>query len=355
MKHGNASFILQMLFIFCCLTMLFAPSSADAKIVFIYNGSIYVMNDDGSGIRRLTDNQFWEWEPRWSPDGTQIAFERNLEKDRQKWQLFLMNADGTNQQQLTHNGDGEKNGAPAWSPDGQHLAFASNRGGRLEIHVMDLQNRTVKKLTGIEKESGSYSPDWSPDGKQIVYGRFVRKPAGLSHKNIYVMDSDGKNQRPLLPDPPENAPSLFRSYPHWAPDGKQILFLESREKQGQKVKRFVIQRENGRRTEIDMNPKIGGSWVGSGACWMDNGRAILFSAGRLDVPEKEEYHDIYRYEIEGGKLRRLTKHRYHDIQPDWVEGPLPVSPLGKLPTCWAEMKTLYGLKMFAKNQKSTAP
>lgn len=258
-------FIMQIL-IPCCLLLLFVQNTTDAKIVYRAYGSIYVMNDDGSGKRRLTDNQFWESYPRWSPDGTRIAFQRNLEKDTQKFQLFIMNADGTNQQQLTHSGEGDKNGAPAWSPDGRYLAFKSIRSGRLEIYVMDLESRETKQLTDSEgkKGSGSYSPDWSPNGEEIVYGTFVPSREGLSHKTVWVMSADGQNQRPFVPDPDARGELLFRSYPRWSPDGEQVLFLESRGGLERHIKRFVILSKSGKKKEIDIDEKIGGEWAGAG-------------------------------------------------------------------------------------------
>ncbi len=354
MIHANTSFISQpstRCLILCLLILLFVPRGADAKITFSAYGSIYVMNDDGSGRRRLTDNQFWEFGPSWSPDGTQIAFERSLEKDIQKCQLFIMNADGTNQQQLTHTGKTNRN--PTWSPDGQYLAFNSDRNGDTEIYVMDLENRTVKQLTGLQKNSGSHEAHWSPDGKEFVYTRFISVPAGLHPVNIWIMSADGTNQRPLLPDPAPGDPLAFRVYPHWSPDGKQILYLESKGQLEDPVKRFIIQRKNGVKRRIDITKKIGGDWVGSGLCWMDDGRAFLFSAGRLDVPKAKEHHDIYRYEIEDGKLRRLTTHPSNDIQPDWVQGALPVSPQGKLPMQWGDIKAVYDVEVALEVEKQT--
>lgn len=354
MKLINTS---RLLCVIICLICCCLVCSVNAKIVFNYNGSLYVMNDNGRNIRRLTDNQFSEDSPRWSPDGTKIAFERSLEKDIQKYQLFIMNADGTNQQQLTDNNEGDQNGRPAWSPDGQHMAFKSNRSGRSEIHIMHFQSRKVTQLTGIEEETGSSTSDWSPDGKEIVYGRSVSRGGGLSHKGIWIMSADGKNQEPFLLDPPANAPSLFRSYPCWAPDGQRILFIESRGAAEQRVKRFVIQHRNGPRTEIDINEKIGGRWVGSGARWMDGGRAILFSAGRLDVPEKDHFHNIYQYEIATGKLRRLTaptKFPYNESAPDWIAGPLPVSRQDKLPMQWGNIKAVYGIKTSSEKENHTS-
>ena len=342
MKHTYISTALHMLIhsALCCLIFLFiVVNVAEAKIVFASNG-ICVMNDDGSSKRRLTE-EFDRW-PCWSPDGKQIAFVRYDENDTQKSEVFIMNANGTNQQQLTHSGG--ISGMPAWSPDGKHLLFDSNRSGKLEIYVMVLESRTIKQLTGVGKPHHAVAPDWSPDGKEILYEKFISRGIGLSHKNIWVMSADGTNNRPLLPDPVAEDPPIFRAGPEWSPDGQQILYHESTEGFGQRIHRFVIQRRVGVKKRIDIiKEKIGGEWVGSGECWMDDGRAILFSAGLLDDPKKE-HHDIYRYEIATQRLRRLTRDPKWDTNPDWVEGALPVSPQGKLPTQWGEMKTVYGVE-----------
>ena len=157
MKRIN---IFHLLCMVVCLTCCYLLRSVNAKIVYIYNGSIYVMNDNSRNIRRLTGNQFYEGYPRWSPDGTQIAFHRFLDKkNTQIYQLFIMDADGTNQQQLTHSNNAkERIGFPEWSPDGKQIVFDSNRSGRDEIYVMNLQSRKTTQLTGIEKGTGSYTP-----------------------------------------------------------------------------------------------------------------------------------------------------------------------------------------------------
>ena len=349
MKYAKRFFISQLLI--CLPLLLSVQNTADAKIVYVSDGNIYVMNDNGGSKRRITDTPWRDRSPRWSPDGKQIAFQRSLSEDTEKYELFLMNADGTTPQQLTDSGG--SSGFPTWSPDGTHLAYQLRHGRSTEIYVMDLERRTIKQLTGIEKPHSPTAPDWSPDGKEIIYEKLISNFAGvlkvifgvaggIALKNIWGMSADGTNQRPLVPELTIEVGAVFRHTPRWSPDGQRILYHESRRALEDVATHFVIlHRRNGKTTEIDIKAKIGGEWIVSGKCWMDNGRAILFSAGRPGMPEKE-HHDIYRYEIATGQLTRLTHHSRQEIEPDWIEGPLPVAPQGKLSTQWGQIKRARG-------------
>ena len=64
------------------------------------NANVYVMNADGTGVTRLTDDPFGDWRPAWSPDGTQIAFESDRDESVFDRDVFVMNADGSNQRRL---------------------------------------------------------------------------------------------------------------------------------------------------------------------------------------------------------------------------------------------------------------
>ena len=306
----------------------------DAKIVFCVDGHIYVMNDDGSRRRRLMHNTTaTERYPRWSPDGTKIAFTRYMDRTKRQTtgEVFIMNADGTDPQRLTHNN--VLDNTPSWSPDGTQIAFSSSRSGVWEVFVIELATRAVTQLT----DALSSTPDWSPDGTQIAFERFIKIPNGINPKTIYVMDADGQHQRPVLPDPPLDGPPMFRYFPRWSADGQHILFYEGQWFKEGDVLQLIVQQVGGSKKEItDINDRLGNNFLIAGASWMENDHAILFSLMLMD--KSTPNYNLYRYTFDTRGLRRLTRDPSDEKWPDWTEGALSVSPHGKLTTQWAEIK-----------------
>jgi Tol biopolymer transport system component len=167
---------------------------------------VYAINADGSNERELTTNDAWEYGMSWSPDSTQIVFGTDREGS---WQIYTMNADGSDQKPLPNPADGN---APAWSPDGKQIVFVSDRHGEDEIYVMaaDGSNQTRLTANSIWEDN----PQWSPDGRQIV---FTSRPEGAD--NILVMDADGTHVRNITQS---SGGEMYLSA--WSPDGKTILY-----------------------------------------------------------------------------------------------------------------------------------
>jgi Tol biopolymer transport system component len=185
--------------------LLYRPAS---KLAYDY-GEIYTMNFNGSSLAALTDTGRNSG-PAWSPDGTKIAFESYRDGN---WEIYLMNADGSGLTRLTNNSSYDLN--PSWSPGGDKIIFDSERDGDGEIYVMNADGSSVTQLTN--NTAGDANPDFSPDGTKVV---FVSYRTGTAH--IFVMNADGSSQVNLTA-------SAGGGYePAWSPDGAKIAFSTSR-------------------------------------------------------------------------------------------------------------------------------
>ncbi len=181
-------------------------SSEGTKIAFVKytegrkSSQIYTANYDGSEWKQLTEGQYYNWTPRWSPDGQKLLFEttRNDNPDTHVKNggyrdIYVMDRNGQNQISLTGNSYGHH---PSWSPDGKSIAYMSHgESGKANIFVMRADGSSKQNISkGITRDS---EPVWSPDGQWIAFTRTANTFPAQETMDIWIMKSDGTEQRPV--------------------------------------------------------------------------------------------------------------------------------------------------------------
>lgn len=330
------------------LTLLFVATST-AKIVFNVsdhiNSSIYVMDDVGGNIKRITDNTNSDWKPRWSPNGRQIAFARDTTPNdgSVKPYVYIMNTDGTSARQIS-NYTGYILDL-AFSPDGKKIIYNTTLLGirLIDLNMIDLDNIQPQVLTGTH----IYHLDWSPDGKQIVY---VNDDHGVIEKNLWLVDADGENSITWTEPDPEKG-TMNRLHPKWSPDGKKLLYTESdtivkiKELEDGRRSistqyagsfRYIIQNIDDRAIQILNIPD---NFAPISVDWMDGQKYVLFCAYDFDEYKitHQTHPKIYKYDIASEEVTFLAD----GSNADWHGGAMSVSPVGKHTLRWGELKESY--------------
>lgn len=193
------------------------------QLCFTYQGNLWTVPAEGGPATRLTANDSYDSNPRWSPDGKWIAFNSDREGGSQ---IFLIPSFGGPARQVTfHSTPAE---VSDWFPDGKSLLVTTTRDTlRSSIYRLDVLSGRLKRL--VKDDSKCLYPSLSPDGQWLAYTRgalvdTIRKGyRGSANYDIFVGPVDGSAAPTRLTDSDRND-----MWPVWGADNRTVYFTSER-------------------------------------------------------------------------------------------------------------------------------
>jgi dipeptidyl aminopeptidase/acylaminoacyl peptidase len=267
-------------------------------------------------------------EPRLSPDGGTVAFVVwRIDREEQDYRsaIWLTSADGSTPPRQFTSGE-RRDSSPRWSPDGSQLAFTSSRGEAKtsQLYVIPAAGGEARKLTDLKEDPSELA--WSPDGSRIAFCARVRDEAyeeeddrkrrprrftrlnykldnvgwtGDRRQHLFVVPADGSEEPKQLTDG-----DFEHSSPAWSPDGSRLAFVSARSdfwdiELASDV--YVMAADGGEPRQLTRSD--GGC---EGLVWSPDGSQIAFAytPGTLDWPH---HGQIAVVPAEGGEMRLLTE------------------------------------------------
>jgi tricorn protease len=182
-----------------------SPSTRRAAISS--HGEIFSIATERGEVQRVTESPWRDQEPQWSPDGKWIAF---LSDQSGREEIWMADELGHGLKKLTDI-DSEK-APPVWSPDSKSVLVS---GSDHQVHMVNVETGSDEVVASNEKGDIS-SPEFSPDGKWISYD----KEDSLGRSHVFVKQLAGGLEHMITAEG-----ILISSSAKWTPDGKKLVFI----------------------------------------------------------------------------------------------------------------------------------
>ncbi len=275
------------------------------------DADLWLVSTAGGTPVRLTTSKKNDTQPRWSPDGKQIAF---ISAREEKSQIFLISPFGGEAERLTESKTGVQ--SLQWSPDGKQIAFVAQQEMTPDeekrqkdkddalvidknfkfsrIWTIDVQTKKASEL--VKSDYVATDPQWSPDSRWIAYTATpTPKADDGALTDIRVVETATGRQRKLVEnDGPDNAP-------RWSPDGRWVAYLTRDVKGGLlgQVRLTVISSEGGAPRAV----ANGFEYQPGAATWSRDGRTLYFNASVKTTTQ------LFAVPSAGGEAKQITKAR----------------------------------------------
>lgn len=249
---------------------------------------LFLMDMDGTNSRQLTHDNGLVLSPAWSPNGDRIVYTSYRTR---RPELYEYNIADSDSRRITER-PGMELGAK-YSLDGRTLVSSASTSGVSDIVLFDLAGKLIRALT--RDDAIDVSPTWSPDGQQIA---FCSNRAG--GPQIYTMSSSGGNVKRI-----SFTGSSYCTSPAWSPKGDKIVFVCRETDNGNQI--FIGSPDGGKATQL--------TYIGNNEDpgWAADGRSVTYASSTGGGSAKS----IFLQSLLGGQPKQVSFAKSDDSQPAW--------------------------------------
>lgn len=262
-------------------TIFGAPGMAASRILFVRDGKVYRIDEDGADMALASSTDHQAMSPAWARDGRHFAY---MEFADGHGQLFVQDV-ATNKRVSVATTGKTLDFTPAFSPDARTLAFSRATEEGTDIYTINLQDNCCLQRLTRGGFSDNLSPTYSPDGQRIA---FVSTRPGLPQ--IYVMAADGTDQQLFAPF--DYGVSGSSNAPEWSPDGQSVAFHRD---VGGTLQVFVL---DVRTRTVRQLTSLGRN---EDPTWAPDARHLAF------VSDRSGYRQLWVIDLETGRIRPLLQ------------------------------------------------